>query len=210
MKKMVLFAAFLIIGQLITKGQNNVENEIVIGKQTWTAENLVNGNFRNGDPIPEAKTEDEWVKAAEEGKPAYTVYDFDYETGVVTGMLFNWFAVTDPRGFAPNGWHVPSDAEWAELANSLGGAEAATIKLKSSSGWEEGSQGNNESNFDGLPGGKINQEGIFEDLGYFGYWWSSSESEGFGLNRNLSAENFPFEAAQSFKGAGFSVRLVKD
>lgn len=183
---------------------------VTIGNQTWTGGNLTVGTFRNGERVPEAKTLEEWAEASEQGKPMCIVYEFQTELVGMLGKLYNWYAVTDPRGLAPAGWHIPSDAEWTQLADALGGAELATDQLKSDLGWEEDYEGTNESEFDGLPGGKIDKVGIFDEVGINGYWWSSSESEGFGLNRNLSSESFPFEGAKSFKGAGFSVRCLKD
>ncbi len=207
MKKMVFAGLILLFFNMVSAQE--IET-IKIGDQVWMAENLKTTTFRNGDPIPEAKTEEEWAQAAENGTPMCIVFEFHSEIEEFTGKLYNFFAITDPRGLAPAGFHVPTDAEWTQLAESLGGAEEANDKLKSVYGWEEGSEGTDESEFNGLPGGKIDKDGIFDEFGDFGYWWSSSEAEGFGLNRNLSIYDSPFEAATSFKGAGFSVRCVKD
>ncbi|MFM7771062.1 MAG: fibrobacter succinogenes major paralogous domain-containing protein, partial [Bacteroidota bacterium] len=60
----------------------------------------------------------------------------DPAEGVKYGKLYNWYAVNDARGLAPVGYHIPSDAEWTTLADSLGGAEYAGTKMKSTRGWE--------------------------------------------------------------------------
>jgi uncharacterized protein (TIGR02145 family) len=106
---------------------------VKIGTQIWTSENLNISTFRNADPIPEARTDEEWKKAGEEGKPAWCYYDNDPKNGTKYGRLYNWYAVNDPRGLAPEGWHVPSEEEWKTLENYLGVDPGK--KMKSTSGW---------------------------------------------------------------------------
>jgi uncharacterized protein (TIGR02145 family) len=96
------------------KTQTNF-NSVVIGTQTWMAENLNVSTFRNGDPIPEAKTNEEWVKAGEEGKPAWCYYNNDPINGIKYGKLYNWYAVSDSRGLSPDGWHVSNLDDWNAL-----------------------------------------------------------------------------------------------
>jgi uncharacterized protein (TIGR02145 family) len=105
---------------------------VKIGTQTWMAENLNVERFRNGDLIPQAKTNEEWEKAGKEGKPAWCYYDNDPKNGAKYGKLYNWYAVNDPRGLAPAGWHIPTDAEWTTLGDQLG---SDGKKMKSTSGW---------------------------------------------------------------------------
>jgi uncharacterized protein (TIGR02145 family) len=116
-------------------------------------ENLNVDKFRNGDPIPEAKIDEEWEEADENGEPAWCYYDNDSTNGVKYGKLYNWYAVTDPRGLAPEGWNVPIDEEWTTLIDFLGGEDVAGTKMKSTSGWAESGNGTKESGFSGLPGG---------------------------------------------------------
>ncbi len=94
--------------------------EIKIGSQIWADKNLNESYFRNGDPIPEAKTYEEWKKAGDEGSPAWCYYANDAENGKKYGKLYNWYAVIDQRGLIPYGWHVPSDLEWKQLVDFLG------------------------------------------------------------------------------------------
>ncbi|MBM3455516.1 MAG: hypothetical protein FJX80_10255, partial [Bacteroidetes bacterium] len=182
---------------------------VKIGAQTWMAENLNVSTFRNGDPIPEAKTNEEWEKAGKEGKPAWCYYENDSKNGAKYGKLYNWYAVNDSRGLAPTGWHIPSDAEWTTLENQLG--DDAGKKMKSTSGWKSWEEditcsscknwnaeyrrktachvckdtrvsgiktisgnGTNSSGFSGLPGGYRNYSGYFYDMGFNGFWWSST------------------------------------
>ena len=71
--------------------------EIKIGKQIWMKLNLDVEVFRNGDPIPHAKTDEEWVKAGEQKKPAWCYYKNAGIYGEKYGKLYNWYAVNDPR-----------------------------------------------------------------------------------------------------------------
>jgi uncharacterized protein (TIGR02145 family) len=124
---------------VVTNSTNQVTQtgpykSVKIGTQTWMTENLNVSTFRNGDPIPEAKTNEEWEKAGKEGKPAWCYYKNDPKNGAKYGKLYNWYAVNDPRGLAPVGWHIPTDAEWITLENQLG--EDAGKKIKSTSGWD--------------------------------------------------------------------------
>jgi uncharacterized protein (TIGR02145 family) len=109
--------------------------EIKIGDQVWMAENLNVFYFQNGDPIPIVKSNEEWCKAGLEKKPACCYYNNSGVMGEKFGLLYNWYAVNDPRGLAPNGWHIPSDEEWTVLSSFLGGDEVAGNKLKSTNEW---------------------------------------------------------------------------
>jgi len=120
-------------------------DEVTIGKQVWMIENLNVDKFRNGDPIPHAKTKEEWEKAGEEGKPAWCYYDNDPANGKKYGKLYNWYAVNDSRGLAPDGYHIPSHAEWEKLTDFLGGNSVAGAKMKSKSGWSSYTTGGSKT-----------------------------------------------------------------
>ena len=166
---------------------------VTIGTQEWMTKNLDVSTFRNGDPIPEAKTDEEWKRAVELKQPAWCYYDNEKY-----GKLYNWYAVIDTRGLAPSGYHVPSDVEWTILTDYLGGIKDAGTKMKSTSGWEgygckrcdggsvefkkmctacKGTQsnstmpfsgnGSNSSGFTGLPGGF--RIGIHQSKGVSGF-----------------------------------------
>lgn len=126
-------------------------------QQEWMPENLNVDKFRNGDEIPEIRDAAAWEAAGESKQPAWCYYENDPTNGEKYGKLYNWYAVADPRGLCPSGWHVPSDAEWTALTDYLGGNELAGMKMKSTNGWEpyegKSGNGNNESGFSGLPGG---------------------------------------------------------
>jgi uncharacterized protein (TIGR02145 family) len=181
---------------------------VTIGTQVWMTKNLDVSTFRNGDPIPQAKTKEEWVKAGEDGKPAWCYYDNDPANGAKYGKLYNWYAVNDLRGLAPEGWKIPSDEDWSRLDDFLG--DEAGFKMSSKSGWAVNVNGTNESGFSGLPGGLRNRV-FFYDIGYIGYWWSSSEKDtNDAWYRDLSVNGGNVYRANYGKAYGFSVRCLRD
>ena len=121
--KILLFISFVcisIFGQIQT---------VTIGTQVWMTKNLEVSTFRNGEIIPEAKTKDEWIAAADNHTPAWCYYDNNPANGTKYGKLYNWHAVNDSRGLAPEGWHVPTDEEWTVLENSLGDDIGKKMKM---------------------------------------------------------------------------------
>jgi uncharacterized protein (TIGR02145 family) len=191
--------------------QNTV---LKIGTQLWMSKNLDVNKFANGDIIPEAKSKEEWEQAGENGKPAWCYYDNDPINGAKYGKLYNWYAVNDPRGLAPTGWHIPSDKEWTTLVNYLGGESIATNKMKSTHGWDENGNGNNQSAFSALPGGFRYGYGSFDSGGYYTTWWSSTELDTDSdqiITRSLNYDRTStLEIVHNRKKYGFSVRCVKN
>jgi uncharacterized protein (TIGR02145 family) len=185
--------------------------EVTIGQQVWMTKNLTVATFRNGDPIPQAKTDEEWVKAGENQQPAWCYYDNDPKNEEIYGKLYNGYAVNDKRGLAPEGYHVPTDEEWTQLSDYLGGEDVAGKKMKSTSGWIENGNGSNESGFNGLPGGFRYNSGAFSDQGYYGYWWSASETNaGLAYYRDLHHDGDNLDRDNGDKVLGFSVRCLRD
>jgi uncharacterized protein (TIGR02145 family) len=171
---------------------------IKIGSQVWTKKNLRVFKFRNGDPIPIVQDRQEWCMSR---SSAMCINPNNGE------CYYNWYAVIDPRGLAPEGFHVPSDEEWDELVNHLGGNKTAGLHLKS----KKTRNGSNASGFSGLPAGHRGYSGYFNGLGNYGHWWSSSTDEGYGITRLLdSGYSNVYRFDNDFPYYGFSVRLIKD
>ena len=188
----------------------SAKKEVKIGQQVWMVENLNVDKFRNGDPIPEAKTNEEWEKAADYHQAAWCYYNNDPYNGTKYGKLYNWYAVNDPRGLAPEGWHIPSDQEWTDLTVYLGGEAQAGAKMKSKGGWSYGGNGTNSSGFNAFPGGE-RIFGRFTDIVSLGFWWSSTEYfEAEAWYRLLDSENGYVYTGNRFKEMGFSVRCLRD
>jgi uncharacterized protein (TIGR02145 family) len=108
---------------------------VAIGTQVWTTKNLDVATFRNGDAIPQAKTDEEWEAAGDNKQPAWCYHENNTANGTKHGKLYNWYAVNDVRGLAPTGYHIPTDEEWTVLSTFLGGEDVAGKKMKSTSGW---------------------------------------------------------------------------
>ena len=180
--------------------------EVNIYSQSWMAKNLETTTFRNGDPIPHAASDEAWKIAGQNKQPAYCY------NGEAYGKLYNWYAVNDPRGLAPYGWHIPTDTEWDTLSDYLGGSDVAGKKMKSPLGWcGNNSNGTNEIYFNGLPGGQRTHNGIFSFQGLTGMWWSASENDtGLAYYRNLGSGHDHLTSSYDNKECGFSVRCLRD
>lgn len=187
--------------------KNKDAGTVRIGKQTWAAVNLNVSTFRNGDSIPEIKSNKDWVTAGESGKPAWCYYNNDPRNGLKYGKLYNWYAVNDPRGLAPAGWSLPSDTDWLELTNYLGGL--AGKKMKSISGWSDGNNGTNESGFVGLPGGYRVENGTFLNLGSIATWWGTTESKPLIAFDHYLTFRGSLDRSSSPKRQGESVRCIR-
>jgi uncharacterized protein (TIGR02145 family) len=184
-------------------------NVITIGTQNWAIANLDVAKFRNGDSIPEAKTNEEWVKAGEMGKPVWCYYNNDPVIGKKYGKLYNWYAINDPRGLAPSGWSIPGDEDWVLLTNFLGGPGVAGTKLKSVKGWSEDYNGTNETGFAGLPGGYRVENGKFMNLGTIATWWSATESRADNAIDHYLVQSGNFPKSNNSKQRGEYVRCIK-
>jgi uncharacterized protein (TIGR02145 family) len=203
----------------------NIYRTIKIGNQWWLAENLKVTHYRNGDGITYAPDPSAWANLTVGG---YSAYDNSQNNAATYGMLYNWYAVNDPRGLAPAGWHVPSDAEWKQLemylgmnqaeadrAGSRGTDEGGKLKESGTTHWASPNVGaNNESGFSALAGGSRGSGGDFYDFGEYASFQSSSSSSEFGLDeswcRHLFYANSRIHRYHYSKTYGWSVRCVKD
>jgi uncharacterized protein (TIGR02145 family) len=199
-----------LFGTILLTLQSCSSDSIKIGEQEWMTKNLDLDKFRNGDPIPEAKTVDEWLQASELKQPAWCFYNNYPSNGAEHGRLYNWYALTDERGLAPEGWHIPEDEEWTQLTDFLGGESAAGNKLKSKSGWKN-NDNTNESGFTALPSGLRQRDGSFGYFGQDGSYWSATETfSQYAWNRYLRSEDKVASRVYSYKEVGLSVRCIKD
>lgn len=141
----------------------------------YLKENLDVVTYRNGDPIPFVKFKKEWSNLT---TGAYCYYDNDPEKGV----LYNWYAVNDPRGLAPEGWKILTIEELEQIDLTTG-----------------------------LPGGVRYANGNYSYVGYYGYWWSSTEfNTNNAWNRLLGFSSGNAYRNNANKAYGFSVRCLRD
>jgi uncharacterized protein (TIGR02145 family) len=205
----------LLLILVVSVKSSSYAQTVTIGTQVWSAKNLNVSTFRNGDPIKQAKTDIEWRNANALGQPAWCYYNNDPANGVKYGKLYNWYAVNDPRGLAPKGWHIPSDDEWEILTDFLGGELVSGVKMKSTSGWSAGgANGQNTSGFSGLPGGtrsgSSREIGKFGGVGSLGRFWSSTETHPNFANNLLLYSGASITYFNQLKSFGLSVRCVRD
>lgn len=155
----------------------NTYPTVKIGTQVWAQKNLNVSHYRNGDPIPEVRNPDKWM-ALRTG--AWCYYENNSANGSSRGKLYNWYAVTDPRGLVPEGYHVPDFDEWEALIDYWGGFEVAGPKLKSTQNWPNSNfPGTNESGFTAVPGGYRHTQdvpaAIFNEENTYALFWSSTD-----------------------------------
>ena len=194
----------------------NTYQTVIIGDQNWMAENLKTTRYATGDTIPNVINKEKWLNLTD---GAWSYYKNDEKFNEVYGKLYNWYNVIDERNVCPNGWHVPSDAEWKILADfiiSNGHEGREGLALKSINGWNtfDGLSGNgtDDYGFHALPGGNRNINGNFSNLGKNGYWWSTSEHANpvNAWSRYLYSNNRNIMNYEDFKNYGFSIRCLQD
>lgn len=190
---------------------NNTSNPTVtIGSQIWMQKNLDVCKYRNGDDIPHVQDPTEWAALT---TGAWCYYNNDSANGPVYGKLYNRFAVLDPRGLAPTGYHIPYGDEWSVLRNFLGINVTYDDggRMKSTSGlWVSPNVGaTNSSGFTGLPGGSRGVNGIFDGIGIEGCWWAYDYNNYLALLNSSNVSLILLVGDDSYATA-FSVRCIKD
>jgi uncharacterized protein (TIGR02145 family)/uncharacterized repeat protein (TIGR02543 family) len=196
---------------LVNDADGNQYHTVTIGTQVWTVENLKTTKFNDGSAIPLVTDSATWANLA---TPGYCWYNNDAATYKNTsyGAWYNWYTINTGK-LAPAGWHVPTDTEWTTLTTYLGGDSVAGGKLKEAgiAHWPSPNLGaTNETGFTALPGGYRNHYSTFDNLGMFGYWWSSTGSVGNAWFRIMNYDKANVEVSNNRMKEGFSVRCVRD
>jgi uncharacterized protein (TIGR02145 family) len=224
-----------IAGPSVTDIDGNTYQSVTNCGLTFTKQNLNVSKYSDGTPIPQVTDPTAWQNLT---TGAWCYYNNDPANGAVYGKLYNWYAVagiydaasaSNPalrKKLAPVGWHIPTDGEWSNLINCLdpnadggnnfntaGGKMKTTGTIQAGTGlWQEpNTDATNESGFSGLPAGFRYFNGSFYYIGYFGFWWSSSESNA--ANAWIRDLDFGYGNAfrnTSSKNYGFSLRCLRD
>ena len=194
----------------ITDIDGNTYKTVTIGTQTWMAENLKVTKYNDGIAIPNVTDNTAWRELT---TGALCDYDNTPSNSETYGKLYNWHAVNTGK-LCPTGWHVPSDAEWTELTDYLGGTSDAGGKLKETgtTHWNSPNTGaTNETGFTALPGGDRDDDGAFNFIGYGGLWWSATEDDADNAwYRYVVYDVSGVGRSYVSKELGFSVRCLRD
>ena len=223
---------------LVTDNEGNSYEYITYGDQAWTLENAEVEKYNDGTEILKVTSANEWTTLT---KGAWCYIDGN----PAKGKLYNWYAVmgihndtslTNPlerKEFAPEGWHVPTDAEWTELENYLILADynydgSPTLNkiakpMASKTGWDTSTDTravgnnqsiNNSSGFNAFPeGNRGSSTGTFHFEGEYAFFWSSNQDDGntdYARNRYLKYNKSELKRSSFDKKNGFSVRFVRD
>jgi len=205
--------ALLFIGLATQACAQSTSETVTIGQQVWLARNLAVTQFANGEPIPQIIEASEWAAAGAAGAPAWSAYDNDQTRVARDGLLYNYAAISDPRGLCPGGFRIPDDGDWAALETTLG-ADVAATRLKTAQYWPETGNGpgngTDDVGFGGLPAGFRTQLGDFFLGDRVGYFWSLTE-----LTPTTTTAHMLFDydakifRIEYVKAMGMSVRCLK-
>ena len=185
---------------------------VKIGDQLWFQSNLNVTHYQNGDPIRKAQSDSDWIDANNKKEGAYCVHSKITENHIQYGKLYNFWAVIDQRGLAPENCHVASDDEWKELELFLGmhPAEVDDIDYRGSyEGNELLAKLQNNHGFSALEGGsRMHDSGKFCLL-TSAYWWTSTEcKQTDGWVRCINSSKIYRNGR--VRGFGFNVRCIME
>jgi uncharacterized protein (TIGR02145 family) len=196
-------------GELTVNYGGQLYHTVLIGEQCWMKENLNIGTRIDGSQ-----------EQTDEGSIEKYCYGDNEANCNEYGGLYQWDEMMQyvtqegVQGICPDGWHIPTDAEWTALTDFLGGSSVAGGKMKEAgtAHWNSPNTGaSNSSGFMALPGGLRVINGSFNSLGDYGYFWSSSENSAtYAWLRLLSYGNEDVSRYNGSKEYGFSVRCLKD
>jgi uncharacterized protein (TIGR02145 family) len=209
--------------------ENNRYEVVKIGDLYWTTENLKTTKFNDGTEIKLITGNRDWEDAGENNMPAYCYYNNDLDNKNKYGALYNFHTVSTGK-LAPEGWRVPTNADWTKLENYLissgynwdGSTDENKIakSMAVNTDWKghknNGAIGNdltrnNKSGFSALPGGYRDYYSPFNYFGSNGHWWSATEYDASrAYNRYLYHDSERLHRDYYYKGCGFSVRVVRD
>lgn len=188
---------------------------VEIGGRLWMAENLRTTRLRTGSILPQVEGNTSWRDAA---LPAYCWYQNNIHHQYQYGALYNWYAVSD-EGLCPAGWLMPTDQDWLELEKVIDSSIDVTsatgwrgkngaLKMRTQQGWDS-QKGNNHYGFSALPAGRRSNEGHFNSLGDYAYWWTATTTEEVSAWSRYILPDYDYLYRGSFsKNYGFSVRCI--
>jgi uncharacterized protein (TIGR02145 family) len=214
-KSSILPGSFSCGGMLVDARDGQIYPSVQIGAQCWMSKNINIGSM-----IPSANGQSNNSIIEKYCYSNNTTYCDTY------GGLYQWDEmmqyVTTPgaKGICPDGWHLPTDAEYCTLTQTIdptvncsetswSGTNAGT-KMKSVSGWVNGGNGTNASGFNALPAGYRTTSGNTVNETYNAHFWTSTETSFYGWIRHMAWDHSNISRYYDFKNSGFSVRCMKN
>ena len=215
----------------LTDIDGNVYNSLQMGGQCWMKENLRTKHFANGDPIT--------LGTEHSATEKYYYFPNNDESNAETyGLLYNWAAIMNGttssnstpsgvQGICPDGWHVPSDAEWTVFTGYVGGRsqylcggenENIAKALANTSGWNEGymecavgvnPSANNATHFTGMPSGGFVSSGI-ANFGKYAMLWTATSNNESAIARYLAYSTAVVGNSNYDTSYGMGLRCVRD
>ncbi|MCF7823036.1 MAG: hypothetical protein K9N35_02595 [Candidatus Marinimicrobia bacterium] len=191
----------------VTDIDGNEYATVQIGEQKWMVENLRTTHFRNSEPVPHLVDLEAWTSTT---SAAFCYFNNDSSTGEDYGLIYNWMAATDERGIAPEGWHVPTYADWDILFTFLGGESEAGIKLFSGPHPGLNSDRDNISGFNAQDGvSRSDPYGYSIQSNFCNYWTTSPINETYAYFAGIFYE-YATVNLENPKQRGIPIRCVKD
>ncbi len=209
----------------ITDIDGNSYLTVKLGTQWWMAENLRTTRYANGKKITYTPSTSDWLKLDSENS-AYCFYqNNDSLRKYTTGGLYTWAAATNNsrygseslpsnlKGVCPDGWHLPSNAEWELLDSVLtvdAGTSAIGKHLKDKYSWDS-NKGDNRYYFNALASGFRTRAGQYDEFGASCGWWSATETgSDIAYIRYFRSNGQELQSLYNYKTTGYSVRCVQD
>lgn len=191
--------------------------ELQFGKQVWDSKNLTVTKLRNGDTLTRCNSKEEWDLAMKNSQPAYSHYNYDEAQSATFGLVYNYYALIDSRGLTPENYHIPTQADWKELADFLKGDSpvyCAGKKLKDPRAWPRKDYCSeapaDEIGFGALPSGGLEPYGGFGyEYGQIADFWISPESKWSDVYTFRLVNGYDhFQINKTSTGNGYHVRCV--
>jgi uncharacterized protein (TIGR02145 family) len=213
-----------VYGSLTDSRDNQVYKTVVIGSQTWMAQNLNYGTYIN-DGAASSLLQSGFQKFCYSNTESNCATDgglyqwhtvMGFASSCATSSCVNQISVGNHQGICPVGWHVPKATEWDTLQAYLGGLNVAGSKMKLSStgyaGWDATTYNNgNSSGFSGLPAGFRQSYGGFNFRGGVTYFWEITENNIANSYYHILDNGYSnLNRNSNYKTFGFSLRCVKD